>query len=128
MPLASDLSMDAAKFAVTSVSEQTKRVNEHLATVTVKGIQWYEVGAAEYRRMRESGETPYPAPIYLPGAKDETIPSRDKDRNISVRVYRPDDGQQSKGVIMHIHLGFVLGSHKQCAYQRCPLSDISDNV
>jgi acetyl esterase/lipase len=114
MPITSDLILDATKFLPSSVEEETKKMNTFLEDVTVKGPRWHEVGVAKYREMRETGETPLPAPVYLPAARDATIPSRKADRNIPVRVYAPENGQPSKGIFVHFHgEGFVLGTHKQ---------------
>lgn len=113
MPPASDITINAARFQPGNITEETIRTNQLLETVTRKGPHWYEVGVAKYRQMRETGETPLPVPVYLPGARDESVPSREAGRKIPLRVYAPDNGQPSKGIFLHIHGGgFVLASHK----------------
>ena len=114
MPITSDLTLDASKFHPSSVGEDTKKINAFLENVTAKGPRWHEVGVAKYRQMRETGETPLPVPVYLPEARDGTVPSREVGRSIPLRVYQPDNGQPSKGIFLHFHGGgFVLGTHKQ---------------
>ncbi|KAK0739427.1 Alpha/Beta hydrolase protein [Apiosordaria backusii] len=113
MPLTSDLILDASKFAPENVSEETINVNTFIERATESVPTWQEVGPVKYRQLRESGQTGYAAPVYLPAAKDVNIPSRDAGRHIAVRVYTPDNGQPSKGLFLHIHGGgFVLGTHQ----------------
>ena len=114
MSSTSDLNIDASKFALSNVAEDTKKLHVLLAKVTEAGPHWYEVGAARYRDMREIGETPFPIPVYLPEAKDASVPSREKGREIPIRVYTPDNGDPSRGILLHFHGGgFVIGTHKQ---------------
>ena len=113
MPLASDLNINATRFQPGNITEETTKTNHMLENVTRKGPQWYEVGAAKYRQMHEKGETPFPIPVYLPGARDGSVPSREAGREIPIRIYAPDNGQPSQGVFLHIHGGgFVFASHK----------------
>ncbi|KAK0666409.1 Alpha/Beta hydrolase protein [Cercophora samala] len=113
MPLTSDFTLDASKFAPENVSEETINVNNFIERATSSGPTWQEVGPVRFRQMRENGETGFAAPVYLPTAKDIPIPSRDPGRDIAVRVYTPDNGQPSKGLFLHIHGGgFVLGTHQ----------------
>lgn len=113
MPLTSDISINVNKFAPSSVSEQTKKVNERLASVTNSGPSWTAEGATEFRRKRDAGETSLPVPKMLPDAKEGLVPSRDAGRDIPIRIY--NEGKPVKGLIMHIHGGgFVLTNHKQC--------------
>ncbi|KAK4218443.1 Alpha/Beta hydrolase protein [Rhypophila decipiens] len=114
MPITSDIILDATRFSPDSVSEATLNANSLLESLTTKGPRWHQVGAEKYRQMRATGETALPPPIYLPLAKDATIPSRDgPDRTIPVRVYEPEDGHASRGIFLHIHGGgFVLASEK----------------
>ncbi|KAK0738838.1 Alpha/Beta hydrolase protein [Schizothecium vesticola] len=108
-----DISLDATRFDPEKISEETKKINGFLETATTKGPRWHEVGVEKYRQMRETGETPLPVPVYLPEAKDAEFPARDPGRTIPVRVYAPDDGKPSKGIILHMHGGgFVLATHK----------------
>ena len=113
MPIASDLNINAARFHPDSVTEETTKINQRLEMATRKGPQWYEVGAAKYRQMHEKGETWFPLPTYLPGARDSCLPSRESGREIPLRIYAPDNGQPSQGVFLHAHGGgFVLASQK----------------
>ncbi|KAK2879990.1 hypothetical protein FQN49_000683 [Arthroderma sp. PD_2] len=113
MPIKSDFTIDATKFHPNNVSEETKKMNAFLETVTENGPKWHEVGVETYREMRETGETPLPVPVYLPDAQDATLPSREAGREIPLRVIRPDNGLPSKGVFLHFHGGgFILGTHK----------------
>ena len=112
--ISTDISLDATRFDPEKISEETKKINGFLETATTKGPRWHEVGVEKYRQMRETGETPLPVPVYLPEAKDAEFPARDPGRTIPVRVYAPDDGKPSKGIILHMHGGgFVLATHKQ---------------
>ncbi len=43
MPMQSDIRLDAAKFAPSSVSEKTTKVNDHLIKILENGPRWYEV-------------------------------------------------------------------------------------
>ncbi|KAL4780333.1 Alpha/Beta hydrolase protein [Aspergillus varians] len=113
MSIPSDLTIDASKFRPENVGEATKKANAFLEEVTTGGPRWYEVGAAQYRQMHLDGKLAIPAPVLLPNAIDATVPSRDHPRSIPIRVYKPDNGQESKGVFLHYHGGgFFLGSEK----------------
>ncbi|KAI0456727.1 Alpha/Beta hydrolase protein [Xylaria acuta] len=112
--ITSDLSIDAAKFDPAAVTEQTVNVKAMLERMYDSGPKWYEVGAANYRKMRDEGKTPLPPPIYLPTARDVAIPSRDAGRDIPVRICEPHNGRPSRGILLHCHGGgFVLLSHQQ---------------
>jgi acetyl esterase/lipase len=114
MPLASDLSINACRFRPEKISGETKSANHLQEERAAKGPRWYEVGAARYREMREQGQTSLPVPEYFPNASDGAIPSRDHGRTVPIRVYRPDNGQPSQGVLLHVHGGgFIIGSHRQ---------------
>lgn len=114
MPIKSDITIDVAVFHQTSISEETQNINVMIEKFTASGPQWWEVGAAKFREMREWGETHLPVPTYLPAAWDASVPSRDPDRKISLRVYNPDNGEANKGVILYFRGGgFVLGNQKQ---------------
>jgi len=76
------------------------------------GPKWYEVGAAEYRQMRQDGKTPLPGATHLDSAEDFSIPSRDPNRSIPCRILKPENGPV-RGVYMHIHGGgWVLQDEK----------------
>ena len=77
------------------------------------------------------GQTLLPEPVHLTEALDANVPSREIGRDISVRVYKPDNGQPSKGILLHVRGGgFVLAAHKdsdslQCYANQCRLTAIS---
>lgn len=113
MPIPSDLTLNVSKFRPESITEPTKQAAALLERVTANGPRWWEVGAQKYREMWEHGQTSLPKPVYLPEALDGTLPSRDAGRDIPIRIYKPDNGQPSKGIVLHFHGGgFVLASHK----------------
>ncbi|KAI0530325.1 acetyl esterase [Xylaria digitata] len=61
--------------------------------------------------MIEAGEFGGLKPVRLPEAQELKIPSREPGRDIPVRVYKPDNGDPSKGILLHIHGGgYTLGS------------------
>jgi acetyl esterase/lipase len=69
-----------------------------------------QVGAASYRQLRWDGKTPLPKPIVLPSGVNGQIPSRDTNRPIPYRMFKPEKGE-SKGIHLHIHGGgWVLQS------------------
>lgn len=76
-----------------------------------------QVGAAKYREMRLSGDTPLPAPKFLPDAIDIKIPSRDAGRDIPCRLMYPtsrktaEERKKCKGVIVHFHGGGWVVRH-----------------
>jgi acetyl esterase/lipase len=85
-----------------------------LEKLTSASVRWHEVGAAESRRMVYVGLTQFPVPPLLPNSKDNTVPSRESDRHILVRIYKPDNGESSKGAYLYFHGGgFVMGSHRE---------------
>jgi acetyl esterase/lipase len=110
MSLKSDLTIDASKFDRANIDKETADFNGKLIKIWADGPRWYEVGAAEYRKLRWEGKTPLPKPIVLPQGVNGEIPSRDKGRTIPYRVFKPESGE-SKGIHMHIHGGgWVLQS------------------
>lgn len=114
MPVISDITIETSKFHPENVTEATKQAAALLESITSNGPRWWEVGITKYREMRELGQTPLPVPVYLPGAIDSSVPSREAGREIPIRVYKPDNGQPSKGVFLHFHGGgFVLATHKE---------------
>ncbi|ORY09894.1 Alpha/Beta hydrolase protein [Clohesyomyces aquaticus] len=104
MPLKSDVTVDASKFSRFTVSEKTKKFNDSLIKTWKEGPRWYEVGAAEYRKLRWEGRTPLPKPVVLDSGVNMSIPSRDQGRNIPCRYFEPE-GKKAKGVLLHIHGG-----------------------
>lgn len=132
MPPTSDISIDTTKFDPVNASDATKEANALLEDITIKGPRWWEVGIQKYRQMGDQGQTPLPKLVYLTEALDATVPSRETGRDIPVRVYKPDIGQPSKGILLHVRGGgFVLAAHKdsdgllQCYANQCRLTAIS---
>ncbi|KAF2823945.1 alpha/beta-hydrolase [Ophiobolus disseminans] len=124
MSLKSDLTIDASKVDRANIDKQTQEFNEKLIKIWADGPRWYEVGAAEYRKLRWDGKTPLPKPVILPEGVNGEIPSRDAGRTIPYRMFKPDNGV-SKGVHMHIHGGgWVLQSE---AYQDPYLKYMANN-
>ncbi|KAJ4319946.1 hypothetical protein N0V94_003616 [Neodidymelliopsis sp. IMI 364377] len=117
MSLESDVTIDASKFDRKLADKQTQEFNEKLIKIWADGPRWYEVGAAEYRKLRWEGKTPLPKPVVLPEGINGTIPSRDAGREIPYRVFKPAGGV-SRGIHLHIHGGgWVLQSeHYQDTY------------
>ncbi|GAW15593.1 hypothetical protein ANO14919_050080 [Xylariales sp. No.14919] len=112
MPLTSDITINYAKFDPNNTTEDTKKYNDFLEKTTSSTPKWYEVGAPRFREMIEAGEIGGLKPAQLPEAEEIKIPSREPGRDIPVRVYKPDNGKPSKGIMLHIHGGgYTLGSH-----------------
>ncbi|KAJ9643080.1 hypothetical protein H2199_004603 [Coniosporium tulheliwenetii] len=129
MPLRSDLTLEVSKFAPEAIDEKTRKLNEHLIEVTRNGPRWYEVGAAKYRKMRWAGETPFPKPVVLDSGIDMTLPSREAGREIPCRMFKPPQGKDVKGVVMHIHGGgWVLNDEKFQDYYLKFMADNADMV
>ena len=101
----SDLTLNAAAFRLENASNELTKMRLYIEKMMPSAPRMVEVGIPRYREMLESGEVGLPPPVYLPEAVDSTIPSRDKDRAIPVRILRPDDGQPSKGVLLFMHGG-----------------------
>lgn len=112
MSLQSDVSINAERFLISSITEEIHKLNSIVEGLS-NGPKWYDVGAAKHRQMWEEGKTSLPKPTYLDETEDDVVPSRDAGRDIPIRIYRPQDGRQVKGMFIHMHGGgFVLGSHK----------------
>ncbi|KAJ5470181.1 hypothetical protein N7530_007538 [Penicillium desertorum] len=111
MPITSDITLDISKFRPENVTVPTKRAGALLEDNTTSGPRWWEVGIQKYREMWELGQTPLPKP--KPSTALFLLPSRDAGREIPIRIYKPDNGQPSKGIFLHFHGGgFVLATHK----------------
>lgn len=125
MPLHSDITISASKFASEEVDAETKAFNEKLIAIWAQGPRWYEVGAPAYRTLRWQGKTPLPKPVVLPQGRNAALPSREPGRQIPYRVFEPAAGVGSRGVYMHIHGGgWVLMSE---AYQDPYLKYMADH-
>ncbi|KAF9893945.1 hypothetical protein FE257_008916 [Aspergillus nanangensis] len=114
MPITSDLSIDVSKFSAQNIDEATKRANAQLADMTTNAPRWEDIGAETLRAIQDTGEgSDVPPPVRLPNAVETTVPSREKDRDIPIRAFKPENGQPSRGVMLHFHGGgFVFGSHQ----------------
>ena len=114
MSVASEITFKATDFLPSSIDESTHKLNQTLEKTTASSPRWYEVGAAEFRRKVYAGETQFPVPPTLPKAQDVNVPSRDPGREVPIRVYKPDNGEPSRGVYLYFHGGgFVMGSHRE---------------
>ncbi|APA10140.1 hypothetical protein SS1G_07463 [Sclerotinia sclerotiorum 1980 UF-70] len=116
MPLKSDILIDASKFEPQNTPKETIKANEELSNKLKDGPKWFEIGASEYREMRNAGKTPMPKPKPLPEALDIDIPSRDSTRMIPCRLVYPswrkttNERRKTKGIGCLIHGGgWVLG-------------------
>ncbi|KAI0808836.1 acetyl esterase [Xylaria sp. FL0064] len=113
MPLTSDIVIDYSRFDPNNTSEDTKKYSDFLEKATNSVPRWYEVGAPRFREIIEAGELSGLKPVTLPEASDLAIPFREPGRDIPVRMYRPDKGASSKGILLHIHGGgYTLGGHR----------------
>ncbi|OJD12970.1 hypothetical protein AJ78_06518 [Emergomyces pasteurianus Ep9510] len=99
------LSVDGRVFHPAAISDESRGFNASLQRLTSKLPQWYEIGAPEYRRLRAEGSTALPGLTLLPSASDLSVPSREPNRTIPCRVLKPQHGQPTMAVFMHIHGG-----------------------
>ena len=60
MSLKSDLTIDASKFDRANIDKETSDFNAKLIKIWADGPRWYEVGAAEYRKLRWEGNNLLP--------------------------------------------------------------------
>ncbi|KAI1750470.1 acetyl esterase [Xylaria castorea] len=112
MPLTSDITINYSRFDPNNTAEDTKKYSDLLEKMTTETPNWWVVGAPRFREMMEAGEIGGLKPTRLPGAQEIKIPSREPGRDIPVRVYKPDNGEPSKGILLHAHGGgYCLGSH-----------------
>lgn len=115
MPSYSPLVFQPRCFDPSSVTPETRAFNSKLEDLTLTTPSWKEVGVAEYRRLRTTGQTVLPGPTHLPSATGFELPSRDPDRSIPCRILRPQNQKSVTAVFMHLHGGgWVLGDE---AYQ-----------
>ncbi|KAI0182682.1 Alpha/Beta hydrolase protein [Xylaria flabelliformis] len=112
MPLTSDITINYSRFDPNNTTEDTKKYCDFLEKMTTEAPDWWVVGAPRFREMMEAGEIGGLKPTRLPGAYEIKVPSREPGRDIPVRVYKPDNGEPSKGIMLHAHGGgYCLGSH-----------------
>jgi acetyl esterase len=89
-----------------SALEETKLFNERLRELLDGQPGVHEVPAEVTRTARREGRSIWPAPEFLPEARDVTIPARSGE--LRLRVLAPDG--EPAGVYFHIHGGgWVLG-------------------
>ncbi|KAI3338055.1 acetyl esterase [Ustulina deusta] len=113
MPLTSDIVIDYSRFDPGNTTEDTKKYSVFLEEATNSVPRWYDVGAPCFREMMEAGEFGGLKPVTLPEAEEFSVPSREPGRAIPVRMYKPDNGAPSKGILLHMHGGgYTLGSHR----------------
>ncbi|KAK0651416.1 Alpha/Beta hydrolase protein [Cercophora newfieldiana] len=116
MGLTSDILVDRSKFDPSQITEETHSILSLTEQISTSAPKWKQVGAAKFRAMCEAGETPFPPLALLPGGKNTTFPSRDPSRAIPARVYAPDNGAPSRGLLLYLHGGgFVMGTYQEDA-------------
>jgi acetyl esterase len=85
---------------------ESRAFNQQLARLLAEQTSVHLLPAEVTRRVRREGRGIWPAPVFLPQARDVTIPTRGGE--IRLRVLAPEDG--SAGVYLHLHGGgWVLG-------------------
>lgn len=94
-------------FSPDKIETEARTLNEKLIALCQKEFdthnKWFDIGAEEYRKRRDGGETAFPKPILLARAKLLEVPSRDEGRPISLRCFVPKG--QIHGIFLHIHGG-----------------------
>jgi acetyl esterase/lipase len=114
MFVARELTFKAAEFLPRSIDVSTHKLNQTVEKTTASSSRWYEVGAAEFRRMLYAGETHFPELSLPPNARGANVPSRVSGCEIPIWYYKPDNGERSIGVYLYLHGGgFVMGTHKE---------------
>lgn len=94
--------IDPSVFDPAAISQETHAFNQKLMDIMKGAPKWYQVGAEEYRGMRARGETPLPPATFLDSGEDLMVPSRDPERSINCRIFKPTNGKAVDGVYMHI--------------------------
>jgi acetyl esterase len=85
---------------------ESRAFNQQLARLLAEQTSVHLLPAGVTRRVRREGRGIWPAPVFLPQARDVTIPTRGSE--IRLRVLAPQDG--SAGVYLYLHGGgWVLG-------------------
>lgn len=102
--------MTPLDFAPTSVTEETRALNNAVITALTGLPDWWVVGAETVRAARRRGEGPFPLAPKSPRAATRTVKARGG-HDIPLRIVAPDD---PRGVYLHIHGGgWVLGAADQ---------------
>ncbi|KAI1427354.1 acetyl esterase [Xylaria sp. FL1777] len=113
MLLTGDIVINYSRLDPNNTTEDAKKHGDFLEKATNAVPRWYEVGAVRYREMIEAGDVGGLKPVNLAEAQEINIPSREPGRDIPVRVYKLDNGEASKGILLHIHGGgYTIGSHR----------------
>jgi acetyl esterase/lipase len=102
-PLIFELSSNSTLF-ISNSTLPSHLPSSYKQTCARKAETNVQVGAAAYRKLRWEGKTPLPKPVVLAEGVNGTLPSRDQERQIPYRVFKPSSGE-SRGVHMHIHGG-----------------------
>ena len=132
MPSPAPITLDPAAFDPATVSAASKAYDAQFRQDFAKDpSRWWHVGAAEFRRRRNAGETRWPMPKHLDSATSFEIPSREPGRSIPCRLLKPQNSSTNssssnpvRGVYMHIHGGgWVLADEKS---QDQRLQDFAD--
>ena len=90
------------------VVEETRAFNAELERLRAAETPVYTLPPAVVRRARRKGAGPFPAPVYLPQARDVAIAGRGEE--IRLRVLAPE-GEAAAGVYLHLHGGgWTLGA------------------
>jgi acetyl esterase len=89
-----------------SVIDEVRKFNETLMGMLAALPPVHTIPAAQTRQRRRDGGGMFPAPVFLPQARDLTVPGRDG--SIRLRVLVPET--TPRGVYLHIHGGgWTLG-------------------
>ncbi|KAK5626761.1 hypothetical protein RRF57_002476 [Xylaria bambusicola] len=119
MPLTSDITINYSRFDPKNTPEEAKQYSEFLEKTTSSVPRWFEIGAPKFRELIEEGGFGGLKPATLPEAQEFEVPSREPGRTVPVRMYKPDNGEPTKGIMLHIHGGgFCLGSHRHLTHNR----------
>ncbi|KAI0521641.1 acetyl esterase [Xylaria bambusicola] len=113
MPLTSDVTINFSRFDPKNTPEEAKQYSDFLEKTTTSVPRWFEIGAPKFRELIEEGGFGGLKPVTLPEAQEFEVPSREPGRTIPIRMYKPDNGKPTKGIMLHIHGGgYCLGSHR----------------
>lgn len=101
------MNVEASVFLTSSIAPEVAELNSKLTALCQKEFdnneKWFDIGAEEYRKRRDAGETAFPKPIHNKRAKIIEVPSREEERTIKLRCIVPEG--KIKGIFLHIHGG-----------------------
>lgn len=87
--------------------DETRAFNDSVERLLATQASIHAVPAEATRRARREGRGAFPAPVYLPCARNMTVPGRDG-RGVGVRVLAPET--PATGAYLHLHGGgWTLG-------------------